>query len=126
LPEKLQKFFPNLTQKKFILFGLTLVFIFAAVYYFSGLQEEELRVRSGHYVKNRLLDKFRQLPFQEKQARSKEINTLVELDSGEIGYTWEHLPNHIYHSIVTVLLLLFINWENFREMSGRETFFAFS
>jgi hypothetical protein len=34
-----------------------------------------------------LLDKFRQLPFAEKQTKIKEINTLVELDSGEIGYT---------------------------------------
>ncbi|CAG8841888.1 8072_t:CDS:1, partial [Racocetra persica] len=48
---------------------------------------EELRIKGGHYVKNRLLDKFRQLPFEEKEKRSKEISTLVELDSGEIGYT---------------------------------------
>jgi hypothetical protein len=44
-------------------------------------------VQGGHYVKNQLLDKFRQLPFEEKEKRNKEINILVEFDSGEIGYT---------------------------------------
>jgi hypothetical protein len=53
-----------------------------------------------------LLDKFRQLPFAEKQTKVKEINTLAEFDSSEIGYTWEHLPNHVYHSALTIILLL--------------------
>jgi len=52
------------------------------------------------------LDKFRELPFEERQVRSKEINTLVEFDSGEVGYTWEHLPNHVYHSLLTIILIL--------------------
>jgi len=52
------------------------------------------------------LDKFRRLSFEEKQAKSKEINTLVELDSGEVGYTWEHLPNHVYHCTLVITLIL--------------------
>jgi hypothetical protein len=65
-----------------------------------------LRIKGGHYAKNILLDKFRQLPLEEKQIRQKEINTLVELDSGEIGHYWEHIPNHIYHSVLTIVLLI--------------------
>jgi len=125
LPEKLQKYFPDLTKNQFIFFGLLLTFIFAISHYFSGLQEEELRIKGNHYIKNRLLDKFRQLPFQEKQAKSKEINTLVEIDANEIGHTWEHLPNHIYHSIFTIFLLLFLEWEKFKKMSLKESIFAF-
>jgi len=64
------------------------------------------------------------LPFEEKQAKSKEINTLVEFDSGEIGYTWEHLPNHVYHCVLTIVLVFFFRWENFGKMSTAG--FAFS
>ena len=125
LPEKLQKIFPALTKEKFIVLGLVLIFIYAFVFYFSSLWEEELRIRGGHYVKNCLLDKFRELPFEERQVRSKEINTLVEFDSGEVGYTWEHLPNHVYHSLLTIILILWFRWENFSKMSDKEAIFSF-
>jgi len=50
------------------------------------LWEEELRVKGGHYTKNLLLEKFRRLSFEEKQAKKDEVNNLIEKDSGEIGY----------------------------------------
>jgi hypothetical protein len=59
------------------------------------------------------------LPFEEKQAKSKEINTLVEFDSGEIGYTWEHLPNHVYHCVLTIILLFCFSWDKFKEMNAK-------
>jgi ABC-type bacteriocin/lantibiotic exporter with double-glycine peptidase domain len=124
LPDKLQKYFPALSKEKFILFGLTLVCLFALSDYLTSLWEGELRVRGGYYVKNCLLDKFRQLPLAEKQTKVKEINTLAEFDSNEIGYTWEHLPNHFYHSILTIILLLWMRWENFRIMDGKEISFS--
>jgi len=65
-----------------------------------------LRIKGGHYTKNVLLDKFRQLSLEEKQVRQKEINTLVELDSGEIGHYWEHIANHVYHSALTIFFLI--------------------
>jgi general stress protein CsbA len=71
------------------------------------------------------LDKFRQLPFEEKQVKSKEINTLVELDSGEIGYTWEHLPNHVYHCLLTIILLLCLRWKSFTAMDTKGITFSF-
>ncbi|CAG8440145.1 11516_t:CDS:2 [Ambispora leptoticha] len=43
--------------------------------------EEELQIKGGHYTKNRLLDKFRCLPFEERQKRQNEINTLVEVET---------------------------------------------
>lgn len=124
LPDKLQKYFPILNKEKFILFGLTLVCLFALSDYLASLWEGELRIRGGYYVKNCLLDKFRQLPFAEKQTKIKEINTLVEFDSGEVGYTWEHLPNHLYHSFLIIILLLWMRWENFRDMSTKEVYFS--
>ena len=124
LPKQLQKIFPSLTLQKFAFIGLFLVCFYALAVYFVNLWEEELKIRGGHYVKNRLLDKFRGLPFEEKQAKSKEINTLVEFDSGEIGYTWEHLPNHVYHCVLTIVLVFFFRWENFGKMSTAG--FAFS
>ena len=124
LPDKLQKYFPILNKGKFILFGLALVFLFAFSDYLASLLEGELRIKGGYYIKNCLLDKFRQLPFAEKQTKVKEINTLVELDSSEVGYTWEHLPNHVYHSVLTIILLLWMRWESFRVMNFRETSFS--
>jgi len=37
LPEKLQRFFPNLTLKQFALWGLILIGLFAFTFYFSSL-----------------------------------------------------------------------------------------
>ncbi|CAG8627593.1 2782_t:CDS:10, partial [Ambispora gerdemannii] len=87
------------------------------------LLEEELRIKGGHYVKNRLLDKFRCLPLEEKRARQKEISTLVELDSNGIGRYWEHMPNHIYHSALTIILLLKINYLRGKNGTGKSTIF---
>ncbi|KLL05132.1 MAG: ABC transporter ATP-binding protein [Mycoplasmataceae bacterium RV_VA103A] len=125
LPEKLQGLFPNLTLKQFVFWGLVLVGLFAFTSYFSSLWEEELRIKGGHYVKNTLLEKFRRLPLTEKKVRQKEISTLVELDSGQFGRYWEHLPNHIYHSALTIVLSLWIKWEDFSQMGAKEAAFAF-
>ncbi|RHZ36974.1 ABC transporter, ATP-binding protein [endosymbiont GvMRE of Glomus versiforme] len=124
LPEVLQGHFSSLTKENFVLLGVVLVFFYAIFFYFSNLWEEELRVQGGHYVKNQLLDKFRQLPFEEKEKRNKEINILVEFDSGEIGYTWEHLPNHVYHSLLTIILLISMRWEKFSKMDSKGIFFS--
>ncbi|RHZ36437.1 ABC transporter, ATP-binding protein [endosymbiont GvMRE of Glomus versiforme] len=124
LPKILRGCFTSLTKEKFILLGIILVFLYALTFYFSSLWEEELRVQGGHYVKNHLLDKFRQLPFEEREKRSKEINILVEFDSGEIGYTWEHLPNHVYHSLLTIILLISLRWGKFSKMDNKMTFFS--
>jgi hypothetical protein len=43
-------------------------------------------VLGGHYAKNLLLDKFRRLSFEEKQAKKDELNNLVEKDAYELGY----------------------------------------
>jgi len=50
------------------------------------LWEEELRVLGGYYAKNLLLEKFRGLPFEEKQAKKDELNNLIEKDAYELGY----------------------------------------
>jgi hypothetical protein len=46
------------------------------------------------------------LPFEEKQEKSKEIDTLVRKDTGEVSYSWEHLPNHVYHCVLIITLIL--------------------
>jgi hypothetical protein len=43
-------------------------------------------VKGGHYSKDILLDKFRRLPFVEKQGKKDVVNNLVESDSSEVGY----------------------------------------
>jgi ABC-type bacteriocin/lantibiotic exporter with double-glycine peptidase domain len=125
LPEKLRGFFPNLTLKQLAVWGLVLIGLFAFISYFSSLWEEELRIKGGHYTKNVLLDKFRQLSLEEKQKRQKEINTLVELDSGEIGHYWEHIPNHVFHSTLTIVFLIWMKWGDFSQMRAKEAFFSF-
>ncbi|KLL02633.1 MAG: ABC transporter, ATP-binding protein [Mycoplasmataceae bacterium CE_OT135] len=124
LPAKLQQCFPSLTLEKFAFLGLLLAFFCAFTVYFSNLWEEELRIRGDHYITNRLLDKFRQLPFENKQSRSKEINFLVEKDTGEVSYTWEHLPNHVYHCFLAIILLFFFRWESFQQMDTKGKIFS--
>ena len=77
----------------------------------------------GHHAKSLLLDKFRQLPFEEKQAKKDELNNLIEKDAYEIGYSWEHLPNHFYRSFLAIVSTLFYHWDNFGQMSAPTVFF---
>jgi len=44
-----------------------------------------LKVRGENYAKNLLLNKFRRLPFQEKQSKKDEIGVLTEVDSANFG-----------------------------------------
>lgn len=124
LPTNLQKYFSSLTLNNFVFLGLILIFLFTFFVYFVNLWEEELRVRSDYYITNCLLDKFRRLPFEEKQEKSKEIDTLVRKDTGEVSYTWEHLPNHVYHCVLTITLILCLSWESFREMNTKGIIFS--
>ncbi|CAG8577771.1 7992_t:CDS:2, partial [Ambispora leptoticha] len=79
---------------------------------------EELRVLGGHHAKSLLLDKFRQLPFEEKQAKKDELNNLIEKDAYEIGYSWEHLPNHFYRSFLAIASTLIYHWDNFGQIDN--------
>jgi len=108
LPEKLLSLLGEikLSKSQFIIGGLLLVLVYALFYYWNSLAEEELRIRGGHYTKNLVLDKFRRLPLEEKEARKDEVNNLIEKDASEIGYDWEHLPNHTFHSVLEIFLVL--------------------
>jgi hypothetical protein len=67
-----------------------------ALLYFSNLQKEKFQIEGQYYVKNRLLDKFRQLTFEERERKKKEINTLVEEDSFVVGKFWNILYNEAF------------------------------
>ncbi|WNE41130.1 MAG: Vitamin B12 import ATP-binding protein BtuD [Mycoplasmataceae bacterium] len=114
----------GISQGVFILIGLLLILMYALVYYWDNFWEEELRVRGGHYTKNLLLEKFRRLSFEEQQEQKNQINNLVEKDSGEVGYLWEHLPNHIFHSALDIILSVFFYWDDFRRMTIYQIFFS--
>jgi len=114
----------KLNERDFIISGLVLVLIYAFIYYWDYLWEEELKIKGGHYVKNVLFDKFRQLPFAERQAKKDEINKLVESDSSEVGYYWEHLPNHVFHSALTIIITLYFYWDKFWDMTSQEIIFS--
>ncbi|KLL02018.1 MAG: ABC transporter [Mycoplasmataceae bacterium RC_NB112A] len=128
VPEPLRDFFNTekfpLNKNQFILIGLGLVLLYAFIYYWDYLWEEELRVKGGHYTKNILLDKFRRLPFEVRQAKKDELNKLFENDSWEIGHYWEHLPNHIFHCLLEIVVVLFFYWNNFLEMTARQVLFS--
>jgi hypothetical protein len=85
-PDPLQKFCGNLGRVSFFFLGIALVSLFALLFYFNYLKEEELTVRGSHYTKNLLLEKFRRLPFEEKQSKKDELRVLVESDSTNIGW----------------------------------------
>ena len=128
IPEKIrqQSLFRkiSLTQGQFIVIGLLLVVGYVFIYYWDYLWEEELRIRGGHYAKNLLLNKFRRLPFEEKQKQKDQINKLIENDTWEIGSYWEHIPNHIFHSVLMIVGLLFFYWERFEVMTSSAIWFS--
>ncbi|CAG8456587.1 27236_t:CDS:2 [Gigaspora margarita] len=86
LPEKLRSLLGKIeiSKSQFVVGGLLLVLVYALVYYWFSLGEEELRIKGGHYTKNLVLDKFRRLPLEEKLARKDEVNNLIERDASEI------------------------------------------
>src|SRR3954470_6427682 len=102
-----------------------MVALYALTYYFDNLLEEELMVRGERYVKERLLAKFRNLPFEEREARKSEIIALAEAESKSIGWYWEHLYNHVYHSILSIALILLVDQDNFSKMGENEKGFSF-
>ncbi|CAJ0912878.1 11100_t:CDS:2 [Entrophospora sp. SA101] len=123
LPEKLRSLLGKieLSKSQFVIGGLLLVLVYALVYYWNSLAEEELRIRGGHYTKNLVLDKFRCLPLEEKEARKDEVNNLIEKDAGEIGYDWEHLPNHTFHSVLEIFLKILRNEKRYKERLSVES-----
>lgn len=125
LPSQLRKRISFLSEPGFFaLWWLLLTSTYALVYWFDSLQEEKLRIKGEHYLKNLLLDKFRHLSWEEKQTQQKEIGTLVELDAGEIGHYWDHIPNHVFHSILTIILLLWVRWDDFWKMDNKSALFS--
>ncbi|MCE8163826.1 MAG: ABC transporter ATP-binding protein/permease [Candidatus Moeniiplasma glomeromycotorum] len=128
VPKPLQKFLNpeklSIPKSLFIVIGLGLVSFYAFIYYWDYLWEEELRVKGGHYTKNLLLDKFRRLPFETKQAKKDELVKLIESDSWEVGHYWEHLPNHIFHCFLEMVVVLFFYWGNFWEMTPQQLLFS--
>jgi hypothetical protein len=83
IPKPFRSFFSDyhLNQGKFILIMLGVIALFAFSFYWDYLWEEELRIKGGHWIKNRLLAKFRRLPFEEQKSREKEVSKLVENDA---------------------------------------------
>jgi ABC-type multidrug transport system fused ATPase/permease subunit len=128
LSENIQNFLglkdAKISEGKFIIIGLLLVSICALIYYWDSLWEQELSVRGEHYAKNILLEKYRRLPFEEQQKRKNEINNLVERDSWEIGDLWEHLPNHIFHSVLEIIFLILVNWDDLKKMTTQQRLFS--
>ncbi|MCE8162987.1 MAG: ABC transporter ATP-binding protein/permease [Candidatus Moeniiplasma glomeromycotorum] len=118
IPKPFRPFFGDyhLSRGKFILICLVLVSIYAFSFYWDYLWEEELRVKGGHFTKNLLLEKFRRLPFETQKSREKEVSKLVENDSWKVGNYWEHLPNHIFHSSLDILINLVFYWSDLKEM----------
>lgn len=128
LSENIQNFLGlkhvKISEGKFIIIGLLLVSLCALIYYWDNLWEEELSVRGEHYTKNILLEKYRRLRFEEQQKRKNEISNLIEKDSWEIGYLWEHLPNHIFHSSLEIIFLIFVNWDDLKKMTTHQRVFS--
>ena len=114
----------TISKEQFLAIGLGLLLIYSIVCYWNALWEEELRVLGGYYAKSLLLDKFRRLPFEKKQAKKDELNNLIEKDAYELGYAWEHLPNHLYRSVLAIVATLIFYWDSFTRMSGVEIFFS--
>jgi len=129
IPNLLKKTLPKGTiliwgKEEFIAFGLIWVLFYALINYFDNLWEEELQIKGGHYVKNRLLDKFRSLPFEERKVHSSEISTLVEIDSVTVGWYWNHLYNHIFHSALFIILTIWDNRETLVDMQEKTVFLS--
>lgn len=128
LPQLIRKITGNFTLSKegFIIFGIFLVSFYAFFNYFDTLWEEKLKVNGSYYTQNLILNKFRSLKFEGKEQRKNEISTLIQKDVVDFAWIWEHLSNHIFHSILFVFLILIEKWNEFKEgMNGKALFFSF-
>jgi ABC-type bacteriocin/lantibiotic exporter with double-glycine peptidase domain len=114
----------NISKRAFVVGSLLFASIFSLVCCFDYLWEEELKVKGENYAKNLLLNKFRRLPFQEKQSKKDEIGVLTEVDSANFGWYWEHLINHVYHSGLSIILSLTFNLRKITEMGFSSCLFS--
>lgn len=74
-----------LSKGRFIVFGLFSVFLYFLFSYLCESQAERLIIKINSYIKNRLLGKFRNLKFEARITKKKEINNLAEIESNLVA-----------------------------------------
>ena len=127
LPKFLKKFFGEgviWSKNQLAIFGLFLSFLFFFLVYLARILYKGTETKSKNYIRNFLLDKFRQLPFEEKVVWQKEINILVQVDSIVISKYWQW----IYNYGLLVLLLFSFSFvdsdsETISKMNNKSIYF---
>jgi hypothetical protein len=90
-PEKIDTFLPfglrklHIEKPRFILLGFSFIIFHSFFSYLERKAETELRIKSGHFIKNELLDKFRKIPAEKRDDNREILNQLIENDLGEFS-----------------------------------------
>lgn len=107
----------RLPKNEFVVFWVSLVIIYSVVKYRDYVLENGIALRSSLYLKNKVLAKFRRLPFEEKNKQKDEVKTVAEIDAGVVGESWCHLYNHAYHSSLSIIASVWFNFNDLLAMN---------
>lgn len=101
-----------LNKGRFVFFCLLVVFLYAFFSYLCEWQAEKLIIKISSYLKNRLLRKFRRLPFEARLQKKAEINSLVEIESNLVAKYWVNLWKEMYKGLLSIVLMFYIFFKN--------------
>lgn len=130
LPRKdeLKKFFQKntLNKKEFVLLLSFIIAFCCLIRYYDSFWESDLASESSMLLKNRLLEKFRSLEFEKKIEKKDEIKLLAEVESDTIGNSWEHLYNHVFHSFISIIMSIILNFKELKEKMNKSSLIFFT
>jgi len=134
-PKFLKNFFGGseifISKEYFAVIGLSLITICFFLYYLYTFWEKKLKTRSKNYIKDLLLDKFRQLPFEERQVKKSEINMLARIDSVNVGEYWNRIYTWFFGIFIFIILNLwtvisYLEINSLGDLSGKSIYFSLS
>lgn len=96
----------------FIWLGISIVISIFLVSFFYELYSRKLIIKVVDYLKNRSLEKFRNLPLEEKLKRKGEINNLATNESEWIGYYWVNFWRKLFEGGLEISIFFYVYFKS--------------
>lgn len=115
----------NLTKNEFALLLSLVIIIYSLLKYYDLYLENNIALKSSIYLKNKTLEKFRNLEFELKNEKKDEIKTICETDSEIVADSWCHLYNHAYHNLLSIIFSIYFRSNELIKMNKLSLFLSF-
>jgi ABC-type bacteriocin/lantibiotic exporter with double-glycine peptidase domain len=115
----------SLTKNEFALLLSLMIVIYSLLKYYDSYLENNIALKSSIYLKNKTLEKFRNLEFELKNEKKDEIKTVSETDSEIVADSWCHLYNHAYHNLLSIIFSIYFRSKELMKMNKLSLLLSF-